>query len=247
MGIVRAHIELGKAEAAEIGGEIARSAALGCLAIAGLLFIGLLLPIGLTLFFGEWLFGSMGWGVVLGTLWWMGIAVTAVLVALRVTGVQWSLAGAFVVAIAFAILFAFRMPRSLWIWIGDQVNVAGTFGTATAPLVGVLVVGIVGAIVGLALGARRGGGVAIGGLIGGFVLGALLGMFSAINFDRKAGAATGIAIGLLVWPMLMAARLMRVGVDVEDLKQRYYPDETVETAKETWQWVRERTPLGPKS
>jgi hypothetical protein len=45
----------------------------------------------------------------------------------------------------------------------------------------------------------------------------------------------------------MLARLAQVGVNAEDLKQRYYPDVTIETAKETWQWVRERMPLGRRS
>jgi hypothetical protein len=244
-GIVRAHIDLAKAEGAEIGGEIARSAGLGCLAAAALLFVGLLLPIGMTLFFGEWLFGSMGWGILLGTLFWIGIAVTAVLVALRVTGVQWSLAAALLIATMLAILFAFRLPREAWLRLADAVGL--NLGNATPVVVGAVVIGIVGAIVGLLAGSRQSGGAAFGGLIAGLVLGAILGAFSAILFDRKGGAATGIAIGLVCWPILMLMRLAQVGVNADDLKQRYYPDVTIETAKETWQWVRQRMPLGPKS
>jgi hypothetical protein len=183
--------------------------------------------------------------VLLGVLFWVGLAITAVLVALRVTGVQWSLAGAFVLAAVMAILFAFRLPRDLWFRLAEAVGVS--LGSATPVVVGAVVVGVVGAVLGLVAGASRGGGAAAAGLVGGFVLGAILGAFSAINFDRKGGAATGIAIGLLAWPILMLSRLATVGVNVEDLKQRYYPDVTIETAKETWQWVRERMPLGPKS
>ena len=245
MGIVRSHIDLGKAEAQEIGGEIARSAALGCLAAAALLFVGLLVSVGTTLFLGEWLFGSMGWGVLLGMLFWIGIAVTAVLVALRVTGVQWSLAGAFVLAAVLAVLFAFRLPRDLWFRLAEAVGIS--LGNATPVVVGAVVVGVVGAVVGLLAGASKGGGAAAAGLIGGLLLGAILGAFSAIAFDRKGGAATGIAIGLIAWPILLLSRLATVGVNAADLQQRYYPDVTIETAKETWQWVRERMPLGPKS
>ncbi len=65
--MVRAHIELAKTEANEIKDEILRTLALGGLAAIALIFVVFLLLIGLFLFLGEWLFGSLGWGVLLGT------------------------------------------------------------------------------------------------------------------------------------------------------------------------------------
>jgi hypothetical protein len=248
VGIARAHIELAKAEASEIGGEVARSAALGCLAVFSMVFIGLLLPIGTTLFLGEWLFGSMGWGILLGTELAIAIAVTAALVALRVTGVQWSFAAALVISAVLAIVLAFRLPRLGWDRLAQAVNF--TFGAesgATPVWTGIIVMAIVGAIVGLALGSGRSGKAAIAGLVVGAVLGAIVGAFSAINFDRRSGAGWGLAIGFAIWPVLMAMRLARSGIDAEALKARYYPDVTIDTAKETLEWVRARTPLGPKS
>ena len=64
--VVRAHVDLAKAEANEIKGEALRALALGGLAAASAIFLVFLLLIGLMLFLGEWLFGSLGWGVLLG-------------------------------------------------------------------------------------------------------------------------------------------------------------------------------------
>ena len=66
--LFRAHVELAKTELGEIVGEVKRMVALGALALGALLMVALLLTIGGLLFLGEWLFGSIGWGVLLGTL-----------------------------------------------------------------------------------------------------------------------------------------------------------------------------------
>ena len=77
-----AHVDLAKAEAGAIAGEVGKVAALGALGhrprhlrrlparhrgIAGL---------------GEWLLGSMGWGVLHGVLLFLSVAMAAVLIAL---------------------------------------------------------------------------------------------------------------------------------------------------------------------
>src|SRR5829696_397750 len=67
IALVRAHIDLARAEASEIGGEIQSVAIAVGIAIGALILVAFLVPIGTTLFLGEWLFGSMGWGVLLGT------------------------------------------------------------------------------------------------------------------------------------------------------------------------------------
>ena len=68
MALVMAHVELAKAEAGEIAGEVGRVAALGALAIGLVIFAVFLLVIGTSLWLGEWLLGSMGWGVLHGFL-----------------------------------------------------------------------------------------------------------------------------------------------------------------------------------
>ena len=52
---------------------------------------------------------------------------------------------------------------------------------------------------------------------------------------------------LIAWPILAGYGVARRGIDTEALKARFYPTQTIETTKETIEWVRERTPLGPKS
>ena len=63
---MRAHIDLAKAEMEEVGREIGRASGLAAAAIALLILMSLLVAIGGMLFAGEWLFGSIGWGVLLG-------------------------------------------------------------------------------------------------------------------------------------------------------------------------------------
>jgi hypothetical protein len=45
----------------------------------------------------------------------------------------------------------------------------------------------------------------------------------------------------------MGAAVARRGVDTDALKARFIPTATIETTKETIEWVREQTPLGRKS
>ena len=53
-------------------------------------------------------------------------------------------------------------------------------------------------------------------------------------------------MGLLVWPLWAAALVFRHGLDFGKLKARFLPTETIETTKETIEWVREQLPLGRK-
>src|SRR6185503_16858345 len=82
--LLRAHTELAKAELADIVDEVKRvvaliGAAIGILFVAAFLFL-----IGGILFLGEWLFGSIGWGVLLGFLLLLDVALVLMLLALDV-------------------------------------------------------------------------------------------------------------------------------------------------------------------
>jgi hypothetical protein len=110
-----------------------------------------------------------------------------------------------------------------------------------------VVAGLFG-LIGLALGARSGGvGGAIGGLIGGAVVGAGLGALTAIAMGVRVGAAMGVVVGLIAWIALMAADVARTGIDTDRLKEKFWPDRTIEATKETIEWARERMPLMRKS
>lgn len=246
LGLIRAHVDLAKAEASEIGGEVKRAAALGGVALASAVLLGFLLPIGLALFIGEWLFGSIGWGLLHATLLLIAVSVFAVLLALRVPGLVRDLLGAVVIGAVIALLLGSGLPNELWRRIGDA---AALGDPSWRPLAfGMLVLGIVGGVLGLALGIRGGGaGVAVGGLVGGAMAGAVLGAFWAITFGWRVGIALGVAAALAGWPVLMGVSVSRSGIDMEALKARFWPQATIDTTKETIEWAKARMPRGPRS
>ncbi len=247
MGFVRAHIALAKAELEDIKGEVGRAAALGGMAIAVVILALLLLAIGGILFTGEWIFGSIGWGVLLGVELLLAVAVAAVLVALRVPGLGKDVVIAFLLGLVVALVLGLNLPNLLFTSIGDALNL-GVDPAVRPLLVGVVVLAILGAIVGLGMGIRAGGGVGgfVGGLVVGAVAGALFGAFLSITFGPRVGAALGFAVFYLAWPILMGLRTQRQGIDVEALKARFYPGTSIETTKESIEWVKARFPGGPR-
>ena len=175
--LVDAHIDLAKAEASEIGSEIGRVALFGGIAIGAVLLVVILVTLGGLLFLAEWLLGSIGWGVLLGTLGLLDLAFIALVVALGVPGSR----------------------------IGRDFLVALLAALAVAILLLLFVSG------------------------------------------PRVGVGLGLFVLLAAWPILVGLDIGRTGIDTDALKQRFYPVQTIETTKETIEWVRERTPLGRKS
>jgi hypothetical protein len=175
--LLAAHVDLAKAEAGEIGTEVKRVALLVGIALGAMLSLALLLPIGLLLFLGELVFGSIGWGVLLGSFVLIDAAVLAALVAVGVPGSR--IGQAFLVAIGVGILF--------------------------------LAAGIL------------------------------------LHLQARPWAALSVFVALVAWPIAAGFGVARHGIDTDALKARFYPTQTIETTKETIEWVRARTPLGPKS
>jgi uncharacterized membrane protein YqjE len=248
LGLVKAHVELARAEFADILDEIKRVALLVGLAFAALITVSLLLPIGLSLFIGETLFGSLGWGVLHGTLLLLGAATAAILVALGAGGrVGLDFLIGALSGLAVGLLLGLNLTNRLWTSIGTSF--ASTIGADIRPLiVGALVCAIVLGLLGLIAGARGGGFIgAFVGAVGGAIFGALLGALTSVALGPRVGAAIGLTVALIIWPIAMSIGVARRGVDSEALKNRFWPDETIETTKETIEWVRERTPLGPRS
>lgn len=244
-GVVDAHVALAKAEAEGIKYEVGRAAGLGAFAIACLILLAFFLPIGLLLFLGEWVFGSMGWGIAYGTEVLVTLAVLMALLALRVRGLAWDLLGALLIGLVVALVFGLNLPHTLWSAIGDALNLGDR---AWRPLaVAVVVVGGIGGLIGLVAGAKSGGAQpAVLGLVGGFLAGALFGAITAIAFHTQGAAAVGLFIALAAWPALMGVRVARQGIDTEALKARFIPQVTIETTKETLEWTKSRIPFGPK-
>ena len=246
--LVAAHIGLARAEFGEIMGEVGRMALLGLVAVGSFILIGFLLPIGTLLFLGDWLFGSLGWGILHGTLLLVGVAVAAVVVALGVGSgaVARDFGLAALIGMVVGLLLGLDLANRGWATLGEQV--APTLSVEIRPLaIGTASMAIVGSVLGLLLGARGGMGGAVAGLVGGAILGAAVGALSAITFGLQVGAAIGVTVALVAWPALVGWTLSRRGVDGEALAARFTPRQTIDMTRETIEWVRAQTPLGPKS
>lgn len=248
--LIRAHIDLGKAEAGEIMGEVGRVAMYAGAAFGLLFLAGILVPVGLMLFLGEWIFGSIGWGVLLGSLLLIDGAVGLVLVAIGIGGGRLARAGfvALLIGVVVGVILGLDLSNRAWAAVGDSL--LPTVDAGVRPLAAAaLVLAIVGAVVGLVAGLRggSGGGAAFGGLVAGAIVGALLGVLTAIALGPRVGAAFGVLAWLIAWLVLAGLDVAREGIDTDALKARFYPSQTIETTKETIEWVREQTPLGRKS
>ena len=242
-----AHVDLAKAEAGAIAGEVGRVAALGVLAFLLVVLAVFLLVIGASLFLGEWLLGSMGWGVLHGVLLFVSVAMAAVLIGLGIAGrrIVGALAVSIVVATLVGVALGLNLPNQLYASIGDALGVAVDPGIRPL-VVGTLLGGFIGLLAGIVAAVlinASGGGrfVALAGLT---VLGFALGAFTAITFGPQVGAGIGIALGYITWIALMAIDVARTGVDLDALKRRFYPVQTIDTSKETLEWLQKRMPPG---
>jgi hypothetical protein len=211
-----------------------------------LLFAGMLVPVGLTLFLGEWVFGSMGWGIVHGTeLSVLGAAIILV-VALGMdrSVTAGSLVIGLIAGLLVAVVLALNLTNRAWTWLGDQV--AGNIAADSRPLVvAVVALAIVFGILGLLFGLLTG---SLPNLLRAVVIGVLLGLLfgavTAVAISVQVAAAIGLTIGLLVWTGALGFLAFRAGIDFEQLKSRFTPRETIDTTRETIEWIRERAPVG---
>jgi hypothetical protein len=246
MALARAHLDLARTELSAIAGEVGRTVALAGCAVVLLVMVLLLGIIGTVLFLGEWLFGSLGWGVLHGILGMVGIAIAAGLLAVGVPGRR--LAGSLVVGVLVAIVIGvalgFEWPNQAYAAAGESARL--NIEPGVRPLVvGLLVGALIGVLIGFVAALRVGsGGARLGAIVGLAVVGAVAGAFSAITFGPQAGAAVGITIGYLTWMVLMGVDVARGGVDVDGLKARFYPTQSIDTGKETLEWLQKRMPPG---
>jgi hypothetical protein len=247
LGLGRAHVDLARAEADEIKGEAARAAALAAGALSLLLLLAILLPIGAILFGGEWLFGSIGWGLLLGAEMLVAVALSLVVAALRIGAFgRAAVIGLVVGAVVFVLLGA-SLPHELFRVIGT--NAAPGIEAGVRPLlVALAFLGIIGAVLGLAGGARAaGGGGAIGGLVAGAIAGGLLGAFLAVDFGWRVGVALGLVVAGGVYMAILGMSVTEGGLDQDKLKARFWPQATIDTTRETIEWAKARIPRGPRS
>jgi Putative Actinobacterial Holin-X, holin superfamily III len=251
--LLTAHIDLAKAEMADIAGSVGRMVGLFAGAFVLMLFAATLFAIGGLLFLGEWLFGSIGWGALLGTLLLIDLALVAVLMALDVSGKR--IGSGFLIAVVIGVVVGLVLGLDLthrgWQAFASAI-VAGTAAEGLVMPIAVGTVGGIGALLGLIMGIRAGGrdgvvGRALAGAIGGLILGAILGLVGSIPIGAQVGAAIGVFVALIAWPIVAGRDLARSGVDGDALKKKFTPEASIELGKETIEWVRARTPLVPKS
>jgi len=146
-----------------------------------------------------------------------------------------------VVATLATVVLGLDLARQGAVAAADQVRagLVPTLDPSWAPaIVGAAVGAIVIGLVLLVAGARAGVGGAIAGLIGGALLGALAGLvLGGTDFDWRIAAALGIAIGALLWPILLVQAALSAGIDPKKRFTRFWPRETYETALETRAWL----------
>jgi len=255
MALATTHLELLKAELAGIGAEIKWIAALVGGIVALLLFALSLLAIGGVLFLGEWLFGSIGWGILHGLLLSIGGIVAMALLILDVPRILvtrsllWALASGASVSVGLGL----NLAREAATRGADFViaNVVANLDPAWAPaVVAGVAVGVVLGIVGAVVGARGGGRGAAGGLVLGLVVGTLVGAFlGGVTFEARVGVALGVTVGAVAWSALMGVGAARSGIDPAARFGKLWPRETYETALGTkaWleqEWTKRRQRLG---
>jgi hypothetical protein len=241
-----AHVELAKAEASAIGGEIAKVAGLFCLAVAVAILAVVFAIIGTSMFLAEWLLGSLGWGVLHGVLLLLTIAVIGVLVPLGMSGKRVGVAFLIGVAVAVlvSLLLTLALPNRAYTSIGESF-LPGIEPGVRPLVVGAAIWAVIGLLGGLVAALRFDGwGARIGALLGGAVLGALVGAVTAIDTGPQVGIGIGIAAGYITWIGVMAADMARSGFDVEAMKARFMPTQTIETSKETLAWLQSKMPPG---
>ncbi len=189
----------------------------------------------------------MGWGIVNGLEACLAVAMSLVLAALGIAAARIvrAIAIGVVVGVVIALLLGFWVFNRLYGGIADALEL--NLDSATAPLtVGVVLVAILGAIVGIVLAARYAAtwGSRIGTVLGVAILGALIGALTAITYNPQVAAGIGITVGYAVWMIVLGMDVARTGIDVEALKTRFTPTQTIETSKETLEWLQRRMPPG---
>jgi hypothetical protein len=238
-GLIGSHIALARAEFSEIADEVKRVAGLVGAALFLLFLTAILISVGVLLFAGEAIFGSMGWGVLLGSELLIAVSVILLLGILELGFSRTS--GSFLVALGVALVIGGLLANDWAAVSRNNTSLPGQPWLAVAS--GAVLLGILFAL----LWASFGRGAASGAAIGGIIVGGLLGLLASAGPGLRVASAIGVAVLLLMWPITAAVLLFRHGMDMDRLKERFYPSQTIETTKETIEWVRAQLPLGPKS
>jgi hypothetical protein len=248
-GLVSAHIELLKAELEQALREVAIIVGLAVVALVLALLMLILVWVGTWLFLGEWLFGSMGWGILHGTLITIALIVP---IGLNLAGGSvgaWARAFviSLIVAILLSVLFASNVMRSSAVWLAEQLQGSLSFAPSALPTLGAAVVGALVLAVAFVLLIRSGNFLVrlIGGVVLGFILGAI---FGSVTFDTKGAIAVALTVALIAWIALSAVLAVRRGIDPKARYEKLIPRASMAQFAATrayleQQWQRQRKKL----
>jgi hypothetical protein len=245
MRMLDAHVSLLRAELEIAGKEIGIIAGLafGALFIAILALI--LLYVGSFLFFGELLFGSMGWGIIHGTLL-AGAFIGFVVVNLAGGEIErygLGLAIGVVVAILLAAVLLGNVGNTgggaLQDWLADTFVVEDLpFGEAwLTTLAGLVIGGLIGLVVALIAGWRADlrGGALIGVGVAGFALAGFVGaVWTSTRYEAPDGVlGLAITVGLLTWIIAGLLLAAQRGFDPEARYANIIPRESLAAFEKT--------------
>lgn len=239
MRLARAHLDLLRAEISAIVDQIKQMAAAAGIVLVFALLVANMLYIGGFLFVGEWLFGSMGWGLAQGVLLGLAIIVVALLVILgvrkRTYGISLLLAA--LLAIVLALLIGLNVTY-------DTANYwAGQFAAPfdNVGLVAAIAGGVIGGLILLVLLLFVGG---VFGAVAGLLVGAIIGvpigwLMGGAPWTWPPAVGFSLTVGLVLLPILCVA----IGWRQIDLEKRFgglYPRQSIEAAQETRAWLEEQ-------
>ena len=237
--LVSAHVGLLKAEIGEIIDQLKVIGTLAAIILVLALLMANMLYIGGLLFLGEWLFGSIGWGLAHGVLLAPALAVVLAL----------GIVGAPARASLIGLLIAVALTTGIAVLCGSNIayNSAVQLGANIAPPFGSpgVIAAVAGAVIGalifmLLLARMSGRGGAIAGLLIGAVMGALVGwLIGGAPWTWPPAAGFAITIGLISWPMFAAAVALP-GLDPAERFSRLYPKQSIEAFAETRSFLEEQ-------
>jgi len=239
VGLFQAHLDLLKAELAEIVGQIkVMAAAAGCALVIALM-TGTLLYVGGFLFLGEWVFGSIGWGLVHGLL--MGVALIVILV-MAIIGARGraAVASLFLTVLAVigvALLGGSNVASDAAASFARQLSSPFDSPGLVALLAGALIGAIVFALMFIRIGGRS-------GFVAGLFLGALIGLpvgwlIGGAPWTWPPAVGFAITLGLILWPILEVV-LAWPGLDPAARFAKLYPQQSIDAANETKAWLEEQ-------
>ena len=240
-------------EIKEAGKQVGIIAGLAVGALMLALLAGVLLYVGSFLFLGEWLFGSIGWGVLDGFLLTICFIVP---IGLNLAGgwvgdwVRGLLAG-LAIGVVIGIVLSTNVLHNTAVWLAQQLqpSLAIDFN-ALIWLASGVIIGLVLGLIGLLLGLRAGGAAAgVGLFVAVFILGFLVaGFFAAVPFSTQVAAALAVTMWLIFWMALSGVFAVRRGLDPKKRYDKLVPRESIAQFEATrayleQQWQRQRKKL----